>query len=109
MTTPDEHLDHGGTPGGRSAPRPRRPGGAGERREPLWSRGGILTVWIVLGVLICGVAGHFIGQALPGDIVYGAGIGIGVGVALGAAVGTRRADANDRKISRRAEEEPDAR
>lgn len=109
MTTPDEHLDHGGSPEGRSAPRPRRHVGSGERRAPLWSRGGILTVWIVLGVLVCGVAGHFIGQALPGDVAYGGGIGIGAGVALGAAVGTRRADANDRESSRRAEEEPDAR
>ncbi|ATG50500.1 hypothetical protein CFK38_02400 [Brachybacterium vulturis] len=109
MTTPDDHLDHGEAPGDRPSPRPRRRPGAGERRTPLWSRGGILTLWIVLGALFCGAVGHLVGQALPGDFVYGAGIGLGAGVALGSAVGTRRADANDREIARRTEEEPDAR
>lgn len=83
--------------------------GSGERRPPLWSRGGILTLWITLGALFCGAVGHLLGQALFGDFPYGAGIGFGAGVALGAAVGTRRADANDREIARRAEEEPDGR
>lgn len=83
------------------------PGHDGERRTPLWSRGGVLTLWIILGALFCGAVGHLIGQALPGDIEYGAGIGIGAGVALGIAVGTRRADANDREIARRAEDADD--
>ncbi|HEX7351417.1 hypothetical protein [Brachybacterium sp.] len=87
-----------------------------ERREEIEqrsaepaSRGGILTLWIILGAVFCGAVGHLIGQALPGDFAVGTGIGLGAGVALGAAIGTRRADAIDREIVRRAEEAGDMR
>lgn len=73
------------------------------------SRGEVLTLWIILGALFCGAVGQLIGQALPGDFAFGAGIGLGAGVALGAAIGTRRADANDREIVRRVEDAGDPR
>jgi hypothetical protein len=82
--------------------RPAAPGATGaERWTPRWSRGGLLTLWITLGVMFCGAVAHLIGQALPGAPDYAAGIGIGAGVALGAAIGSRRADANDREMARR--------
>lgn len=93
MTTQNHRQGHGELPA-QSTVRPS-------------SRGGILTLWIILGALLCGAVGHLLGMALPGDFSFGAGIGLGAGVALGAAIGTRRADANDREIVRRAEEGDD--
>lgn len=68
------------------------------------SRGGILTLWIILGAAFCGAVGQLLGMALPGGFAYAGAIGLGVGIAVGAGVGTRRADANDQEIVRRAEE-----
>ncbi|MGP9844056.1 hypothetical protein [Brachybacterium sp. 107] len=78
--------------------------GTGKRRTPMWSRGGIQAVWIILGGVIGAAIGQLLGQALPGDFGYAMAIGLGAGIALGAAFGSRRADANDREIARRAEE-----
>ncbi|MGO2362263.1 MAG: hypothetical protein ACTH6N_14185 [Brachybacterium tyrofermentans] len=75
----------------------------GKRRAPVWSRSGILAVWIILGGFLGAVIGQLLGQALPGDFGYATAIGLGAGIALGAAVGSRRADANDREIARRSE------
>lgn len=77
---------------------------AGERPTPPVRRGGILAQWIVLGMLLGMSVGHLLGMALPGDFAYGGAIGLGLGVAVGAAVGTRRADARDRDLVRRADE-----
>lgn len=90
MTTSNHHQEH-------------REGIEQRSVRPV-SRGGVLTLWIILGVLFCGAVGQLIGMALPGDFAYGGAIGLGVGIAVGAAIGTRRADANDREIVRRAEE-----
>ncbi|GAA4520290.1 hypothetical protein GCM10023160_05330 [Brachybacterium paraconglomeratum] len=90
MTTPNHHQEH------REGIEQRSAGPA--------SRGGILTLWIILGVAFFGAVGQLLGMALPGDFAYGGAIGLGVGIAVGAAIGTRRADANDREIVRRAEE-----
>ncbi|MGP9683021.1 hypothetical protein [Brachybacterium sp. AOP3-A1-3] len=76
----------------------------GRRRTPVWSRGGILAVWMILGGVLGAVIGQLLGQVLPGDFGYAMAIGLGAGIVLGAAVGSRRADANDRQIARRAEE-----
>lgn len=83
--------------------RERARGGSEQRRTPPWSRGGILTLWIILGALVCGAVGQLLGMALPGEFAYGGAIGFGVGIAVGAAVGTRRADANDRALVRRSQ------
>lgn len=93
MTTQNHRQGHGEA-SERSTVRPR-------------NRGGVLSLWIILGALFCGAVGHLLGMALPGDLSFGAGIGLGAGVALGAAIGTRRADANDREVVRRAEEGDD--
>lgn len=79
--------------------------GSGGRRALRWSRGGLLTLWMLLGALFCAAVGQILGQALPGGFSYGGAVGLGLGIALGAAVGTRRADANDREIVRRVEED----
>lgn len=70
-------------------------------------RGRALTLWVILGGLLGGAIGQLLGPALPGDFALTGAIGLGVGVALGFAVGTRRADAKDREIVRRAEDAGD--
>lgn len=89
MTQDDTERAHEGS--GESVPVPAR-------------RGGTLTLWVILGGLLGGAVGQLLGLALPGDFALAGAIGLGVGVALGFAVGTRRADAKDREIVRRAED-----
>lgn len=73
------------------------------------ARGGILAIWVILGMFFGSAVGILLVQALPGGFAFAWAIGLGVGVALGAAIGSRRADAKDREIARRASEEPDER
>ena len=65
------------------------------------TRGGILAIWIILGMFFGSAVGILIGQALPGDFAFAWAIGLGIGVALGFAIGSRRADAKDRELERR--------
>ena len=73
------------------------------------ARGGILAIWVILGMFFGSAVGILLVQALPGGFAFAWAIGLGVGVALGAAIGSRRADAKDREIARRASEVPDER
>lgn len=82
----------------------RTDGGDGQRRPLMWSRGGIYALWMILGAVLGAAVGQLLGMAVPGDFEYGMAIGLGAGIALGAAFGSRRADENDRRIARQAEE-----
>lgn len=71
---------------------------------PAWSRGGIYALWMILGGILGAAVGYLLTMALPGDFEFGMGILLGAGISLGAVFGSRRTDANDRRIARQAEQ-----